>query len=69
MSDKKDKEKLKTFLGGMLTLSLLLSLIFCVFYLISNYIIAMAYGFDEHRKNLLSQSFFWLIQPFYCFYH
>ncbi len=68
MSDEKDKEKLKLFLGGMLTLSLLLSLILCSFFILfPNYIIAMAYGFDEHRKNLLSQSFFWLMPAILLF--
>ena len=27
----------------------------------------MAYGFDEHRKNLLSQSFFWLMPAILLF--
>ncbi len=68
LSDEKDKEKLRLFLGGMLTLSLLLSLILCSFFIIfPNYIITMAYGFDEHRKYLLSQSFFWLIPAIILF--
>ena len=66
-SSEKTKE-LKLFLGGMLTFSLLLSLfICCIFILFSDYIILMAYGFDEHRKLLLSESFFWLIPAIIIF--
>ncbi len=68
LSKSKNTEGLKMFLGGMLTLSLLLSLLICsIFILFPNYLTYMAYGFDENSKQLLIDSFFWLIPAIIIF--
>ena len=68
LSKSKNTEDLKNFMGGMLTLSLLLSLFICsIFILFPNYLTYMAYGFDENRKQLLKDSFFWLMPAIIIF--
>ena len=68
LSKIKNSKELNLFLGGMLTLSLFLSLFICaIFIFFPHYVIFMAYGFDDQRKYLLSESFFWLIPAIVMF--
>ena len=68
LSKIKNSKELNLFLGGMLTLSLFLSLFICsIFIFFPHYVIIMAYGFDDQKKYLLSESFFWLVPAIMMF--